>query len=164
MYEPSPSVAFSPADAAFLRDEARAANTRIAFANLGAERGSTPQLQDLALNMVKDAQKDLANLDSVAESAGVALPHQTNQGDGQALAVLSSLSGQAFDEQFAIDVQADAKRELTQLDQGERSLTNPGLQSTARDLRSEAHAMLRQTRYVWATAQPYDDHGAGQSW
>jgi predicted outer membrane protein len=161
---PALAGTLSPADEAFLRNEAGAANAKAAYGELAEQNGSTPQAQELGINMRKDARSDLADLESVAASVGVTLSNQVAPQDVQSLWNLSQLRGQDFDEQLATHIQAQERTELGQLQQEEQAGSNPDLRSYAKDHLREARSILGEARFTLITAQPYDDHGAGKSW
>jgi predicted outer membrane protein len=153
----SASGKLSPADEAFLRNEARTANAELQYGRLAQQNGSIPQVKQLGQTMVTNAQTDLAHVQMVAKSAGITLSSEINPTDQHALDELKDMQGEAFDTHFAERVQKSETIELGQLQQESSAGSNPDLQSYANQQMGTVQSILDQSKNVGVTEKQPND-------
>jgi hypothetical protein len=138
----------SSSDAAFLRDEARIANAKLAYGQLAQQNAYGAEARQLGQNLVNNGQNELSSLNMVAAQAGVSLPTDLRPVDQTHVSRLSQVQGQAFDSAFAQRVQASAKSELGRLQQESTAAKNANLQSLAMQEIQATQSIMNQASNV----------------
>ena len=88
----------SPADSAFVAKAAKGGATEVEAGKLAQAKGREPSVKEFGQHMVTDHTKASAELEKAAQDDSVAIPADARAPDAAALAKISKLEGQAFDE------------------------------------------------------------------
>jgi putative membrane protein len=94
------AMAAAPFDELFVRYEAQTSTYELAFARLGQERATRPEVRAYAAMLVNDHEAYNGALHNLAESKGIAVPPGMTTKHESQLARLAGMGGAAFDAAF----------------------------------------------------------------
>lgn len=116
-------------DKVFLSKAAAGGMAEIQLGKLAAEKGSSTEVKQFGQKMVDDHTKLNDEMKPIAEQLGVMPPKHLSKADQAEYDKLSSLSGDAFDQEYITDMVKDHRKDLHEFRMQESATTNPDLKA-----------------------------------
>ncbi len=146
--DPSQGAAAQMQDRAFVSDVAKGDMAEVQLGQLAAQKGSSPQVKQLAQKMVDDYTKLTQQMQPIESSMQVKPPKKIDKKDQREVAKLNTLSGDAFDKEYLECVVQNHEKDLKQLKQEESSTANPQLKEVATKLEQLTQGHLAMAKQV----------------
>lgn len=123
----------SSSDSSFLRNAAQEGMTEVELARVAQDQASSPEVRQLAQQMLDDHSNSNQRLRQIARDQNVSLPTQLDVSHRAQLDRLATLRGESFDRQY-IQTMLDAhERTIDLYDREARSGSNAQVRTFARD-------------------------------
>jgi putative membrane protein len=138
---------FSPSDQNFLKQAAEGNLAEVQLGQLGQQKGTAPEVKQLAQTLATDHQQNQQKLQSLAQKEGVTLPTAPLPKDKAATDRLSKLSGAVFDKAFAHHAVMEHEKDIAQFKHEESMTKNSDVKSYAGETlpKLQQHLQLAQT-------------------
>jgi len=108
------SPAWSKSDKDFIEDAIKGDNSEVTLGDLAAQKGSSAKIRSFGQILAKDHAKAKIDAVKVAKSLGVAPPESMQEEAQRELTKLKTLSGDAFDKEFASYMVDDHKKDIAE--------------------------------------------------
>lgn len=102
-------------DAKFIEKAAQAGHFEIKASELASKQSTNAEVQTFATQMVADHTKVGNELDALAQTKGVTTPKEPSKDQQKELTKLGTLTGHAFDKEYADEVATDAHEDAVKL-------------------------------------------------
>lgn len=137
----------SQSDQRFLKQAAAGNLAEVQMGQMGQQKGTSPEVKQLAEALATDHQQNQQKLQSLAQKEGVTLPTAPMPKAKAAADRLSKLSGSAFDRAFAQHAIRDHQKDIAKFKQHESMTKNSDVKSYASETlpKLEHHLQLAQT-------------------
>ncbi len=116
-------------DAEFMQSAAHSDQNEIQFSKMALAKGVTGDTKAFAEKMLADHAKSTAALQPIAAKAGVTLPTDMDANHKEMMPKLQSLSGQAFEDRYLQQMEADHQITANTLAAQQQMTKNPALMS-----------------------------------
>ena len=116
-------------DKVFLHKAAAGGMAEIQFGQLAAEKGNSAEVKQFGQKMVDDHTKLNDQMKPIADQLGVMAPKHLGKAEQAEYDKLSSLSGDAFDQEYITDMVKDHRKDLHEFRMEESATTNPDLKA-----------------------------------
>lgn len=121
----------SPEDKDFAMKAAQGNMSEVNGGSMAAQKGTSPDVKTFGNRMVDDHGKALDELKQLAAAKGITLPADVNA-DQKAMAdKLGTLSGSAFDKEYAKDMVKDHTADAKDFDKASKDVKDPDLKAWA---------------------------------
>lgn len=137
----------SQSDQRFLKQAAAGNLAEVQLGQMGQQKGTSPEVKQLAEALATDHQQNQQKLQSLAQKEGVTLPTEPSAKARAAADRLSKLSGSAFDQAFARHAVRDHQKDIAKFRQQESMTKNSDVKSYASETlpKLQQHLQLAQT-------------------
>jgi putative membrane protein len=149
-------------DKVFLHKAEAGGMAEIQFGQLAAQKGNSAEVKQFGQKMVDDHTKLNDEMKPIADQLGVMAPKHLNKADQAEYDKLSSLSGDAFDQEYIAAMVKDHRKDLHEFRMEESATSNPDLKaaiSQAEPVISQHLNMIQGIAQQKGVAVPEGHHG-----
>jgi putative membrane protein len=114
-------------DKMFLQKASEGGMAEVQLGQLAAQKGSSAEVKQFGQKMVEDHTRLNEQMKPIADALGVNAPKHLNKVDQAEYDKLSSLSGDAFDQEYITDMVKDHRKDLHEFRREETATSNPDL-------------------------------------
>jgi putative membrane protein len=127
-------------DKVFLQKASEGGMAEVQLGQLAAEKGNSAEVKQFGQKMVEDHTRLNDQMMPIADTLGVNAPKHLNKADQAEYEKLSSLSGDAFDQEYITDMVKDHRKDLNEFRREETATSNPALKQAV----SQAEQVISQ--------------------
>jgi putative membrane protein len=114
-------------DKIFLQKASEGGMAEVHMGQLAAQKGNSNEVKQFGQKMVEDHTRLNEQMKPIAGQLGVSAPKHMNKADQAEYDKLSSLSGDAFDQEYITDMVKDHRKDLHEFRREETATSNPEL-------------------------------------
>jgi putative membrane protein len=149
-------------DKMFLQKASEGGLAEVQLGQLAAQKGNSSEVKQFGQKMVEDHTRLNEQMKPIADTLGVSAPKHLTRMDQAEYDKLSSLSGDAFDQEYITDMVKDHRKDLQEFRREETATSNPELKeavSHAEQVVSQHLSMIQDIAQQKGIQVPSDRHG-----
>ena len=149
-------------DKVFLQKASEGGMAEVQLGQLAAQKGNSAEVKEFGQKMVEDHTRLNDQMKPIADTLGVNAPKHLNKADQAEYEKLSSLSGDAFDQEYITDMVKDHRKDLHEFRREEAATSNPDLKqavSQAEQVISQHLSMIQGIAQQKGIQVPAGHHG-----
>jgi putative membrane protein len=141
----------SAEDQEFVTTAAQGGIAEVKSGELAKEKGTSPEVKELAAMMIGDHGKANEDLKKIATGKGLQVPEDTDAKHKAAMDKLGKLSGAEFDKAYIAQMEKDHKKTISDFEKASKSVKDPELKGFAEKTLPTLRGHLEHVKKVQAS-------------